>query len=56
MRELVFSLFIVYYGAAIFYEVESCISGNWFAFDLKVILTMLVANSFVIIYLQLKRM
>jgi hypothetical protein len=54
MRGFLMVQIFVYYGATIYYELESYKDGNWFAFDSKVMLTLLVANSFVIIYLQLK--
>jgi hypothetical protein len=54
MKELVWLITIVQYGIAIFYEVKACVGGNWFGFDLKSAVSLMVANTFLIIYLQLK--
>jgi hypothetical protein len=48
------NLAIVHYGAAIYYEIGTCINGGWFEFDVKVSLSLLLANTFLIIYFQLK--
>jgi len=48
------NLAIVHYCAAIYYEIGTCINGEWFEFDVKVALSLLLANTFLIIYFQLK--
>jgi hypothetical protein len=55
MRGFLMIQIIVYYGATLYYELESYRYSDWFAFDIKPMMTMLVANTFVIIYIQLGR-
>jgi hypothetical protein len=55
MKNFIAWMVVTHYALTAYYEMKSCIAGNWFDFDLRVGVTLMVANSFLILYLQLGR-
>jgi hypothetical protein len=54
MRNFIAWMVVSHYSLTAYYEMKSCVSGNLFGFNLEVGVTLMVANTFFIIYLQLK--
>jgi hypothetical protein len=54
MKNFIAWMVVSHYALTAYYEMKSCVSGNLFGFSLEVGVTLMVANTFLIIYLQLK--
>ncbi len=50
VRMLLMYQAIAYYGIACYFGIKSCIAGSWFHIDIKIMVVLLVANTFMILY------